>query len=93
VEDASTDRRSSRDKIITSAGFGFIGSLVIEAAAVGRASVKTPEAAFVRCIFSLLYAPHPIVLIRLAKITRAELKELLRDASRFVSSSSPKSRK
>jgi hypothetical protein len=36
------------------------------------------------------YAPHPIVLIRLAKITRADLKELLRDASRFVSSSSPK---
>jgi len=36
------------------------------------------------------YALHPIVLIRLAKITRADLKELLRDASRFVSSSDPK---
>jgi len=36
------------------------------------------------------YAPHPIVLIRLAKITRADLKELLRDASGFVSSSRPK---
>jgi hypothetical protein len=36
------------------------------------------------------YAPHPIVLIRLAKITRADLKELLRDAYGFVSSSSPK---
>lgn len=36
------------------------------------------------------YAPHPIVLIRLAKITRADLKELLRDASHSVSSSSPK---
>ncbi|HXZ58564.1 MAG TPA: MmcQ/YjbR family DNA-binding protein [Steroidobacteraceae bacterium] len=36
------------------------------------------------------YAAHPIVLVRLAKITRADLKELLRDASRFVSSSSLK---
>jgi hypothetical protein len=31
------------------------------------------------------YAPHSAVLVRLAKITRTELKELLRDASRFVS--------
>ena len=36
------------------------------------------------------YAPHPIVLVRLGKITRADLKELLRDACRFVSSSGPK---
>src|SRR5215469_12276568 len=36
------------------------------------------------------YASDPIVLVRLAKITRADLKELLRDACRFVSSSSPK---
>lgn len=36
------------------------------------------------------YAPHPIVLVRLAKISRADLKELLRDACRFVSSSSPR---
>jgi hypothetical protein len=36
------------------------------------------------------YAPHPIVLVRLAKISRADLKELLRDAHRFVSSPSPK---
>ena len=33
------------------------------------------------------YAPHPIVLVRLAKISRDDLKELLRDACRFVSSS------
>jgi hypothetical protein len=33
------------------------------------------------------YAPHPTVLVRLSKITRADLKELLRDACRFVSSS------
>ena len=37
------------------------------------------------------YAPHPIVLVRLAKITRADLKELLRDACHFVSSSTPRS--
>jgi len=36
------------------------------------------------------YAPHPTVLVRLSKITRADLKELLRDACRFVSSSTPK---
>lgn len=36
------------------------------------------------------YARHPIVLFRLAKITRADLKALLRDAFGFVSSSSPK---
>ena len=35
------------------------------------------------------YAPHPIVLVRLAKISRDELKELLRDACRFASSSRP----
>lgn len=33
------------------------------------------------------YAPHPAVLVRLSKVTRADLKELLRDACRFVSSS------
>lgn len=33
------------------------------------------------------YAPHPTVLVRLSKITRTDLKELLRDACRFVSSS------
>ena len=33
------------------------------------------------------YAPHPIVLVRLAKISRADLKELLRDAHRFALSS------
>ena len=37
------------------------------------------------------YAPHPTVLVRLSKITRADLKELLRDACRFVSSSTPRS--
>jgi len=30
------------------------------------------------------YAPHATVLVRLAKITRADLAELLRDACRFV---------
>ena len=30
------------------------------------------------------YAPHPIVLVRLSKISRADLAELLRDAHRFV---------
>jgi hypothetical protein len=33
------------------------------------------------------YAPHPTVLVRLSKITRTDLKELLRDACRFVSPS------
>jgi len=37
------------------------------------------------------YAPHPTVLVRLSKIRRTDLKELLRDACRFVSSSIPKS--
>lgn len=36
------------------------------------------------------YAPHPAVLVRLSKITKADLKELLRDACRFVSSSASK---
>jgi hypothetical protein len=36
------------------------------------------------------YAPHPIVLVRLSKIPRTDLKELLRDACRFVSSSASK---
>jgi hypothetical protein len=31
------------------------------------------------------YAPHPTVLVRLSKITRADLKELLRDACHFAS--------
>jgi hypothetical protein len=31
------------------------------------------------------YAPYPTVLVRLAKISRADLKELLRDACRHVS--------
>jgi hypothetical protein len=38
------------------------------------------------------YAPHPTVLVRLSKITRTALKELLRDACRFVSSSTAKNR-
>lgn len=33
------------------------------------------------------YAPHPTVLVRLSKINRTDLKELLSDACRFVSSS------
>jgi len=37
------------------------------------------------------YAPHPTVLVRLSKISRTDLKELLRDACRFVSSPAPKS--
>jgi len=36
------------------------------------------------------YAPHPTVLVRLSKIPRTDLKELLRDACRFVSSSAVK---
>jgi hypothetical protein len=32
-------------------------------------------------------APHATVLVRLSKITRTDLSELLRDACRFVSSS------
>lgn len=32
------------------------------------------------------YAPHPIVLVRLAKISRTDLRELLRDACHFVKS-------
>ena len=31
------------------------------------------------------YAPHPTVLVRLSKIHRTDLKELLRDSCRFVS--------
>ncbi len=30
------------------------------------------------------YAPHPTVLVRLSRISRGELRELLRDAHRFV---------
>jgi hypothetical protein len=36
------------------------------------------------------YAPYPTVLVRLSKITRADLTELLRDACRFASSSARK---
>jgi hypothetical protein len=36
------------------------------------------------------YAPHSTVLVRLSKISRTDLKELLRDACRFVSSSASK---
>jgi hypothetical protein len=36
------------------------------------------------------YAPHCTLLVRLSKITRTDLKELLRDACRFVSSSASK---
>ena len=36
------------------------------------------------------YAPHPTVLVRLSKIPRTDLKELLSDACRFVSSSASK---
>jgi hypothetical protein len=36
------------------------------------------------------YAPHPTVLVRLSKITRNDLTELLRDARRVVMSSTPK---
>jgi hypothetical protein len=39
------------------------------------------------------YAPHSAVLVRLAKITRTELKELLRDASLFVSAARRPDRK
>jgi hypothetical protein len=37
------------------------------------------------------YAPYPTVLVRLLNITRSDLKELLRDACRFVTLSTPKS--
>lgn len=33
------------------------------------------------------YAPHPTVLVRLSKISRTDLRELLRDACHFVKSS------
>lgn len=36
------------------------------------------------------YAPHPAVLVRLSKIGRTDLKELLRDACRFAGSSTPR---
>ena len=36
------------------------------------------------------YAPHPTVLVRLSRITQADLRELLRDAHRFVMRSAPK---
>lgn len=41
------------------------------------------------------YEPYPTVLVRLARISRADLTELLRDASRFVAAKArakPKSR-
>jgi hypothetical protein len=38
------------------------------------------------------YAPHPTVLVRLSKITRTDLTELLRDACRFVMPSTPQAR-
>jgi hypothetical protein len=37
------------------------------------------------------YAPYPTVLVRLSKITRIDLTELLRDACRFVMASASKS--
>jgi len=36
------------------------------------------------------YVPHPAVLVRLSKITRTDLTELLRDACRFVMTSTSK---
>lgn len=36
------------------------------------------------------YASHPTVLVRLSKISRTDLKQLLRDACRFVASSARK---
>jgi hypothetical protein len=36
------------------------------------------------------YAPYPTVLVRLSKIARADLKELLRDACRHLSSAAKK---
>jgi hypothetical protein len=36
------------------------------------------------------YAPYPTVLVRLTRISRADLKELLRDACRYVSSKAKK---
>jgi hypothetical protein len=36
------------------------------------------------------YAPHPTVLVRLSRITRADLRELLRNAHRFVMPTAPK---
>lgn len=36
------------------------------------------------------YAPHLTVLVRLSRITRVDLRELLRDAHRFVMRSAPK---
>jgi hypothetical protein len=36
------------------------------------------------------YAQHATVLVRLSKITRTDLRELLRDARRFVMPSAPK---
>jgi hypothetical protein len=36
------------------------------------------------------YAPYPTVLVRLSRVTRADLGELLRDAHRFVMPSAPK---
>jgi hypothetical protein len=36
------------------------------------------------------YAPYPTVLVRLSKITRIDLRELLRDACRFVMASASK---
>jgi len=36
------------------------------------------------------YAPHPTVLVRLSKIARGDLSELLRDAHRFIRSSGHK---
>jgi hypothetical protein len=38
------------------------------------------------------YAPYPTVLVRLSKISRADLEELLRDACRYVSSKAKRPR-
>jgi hypothetical protein len=38
------------------------------------------------------YAPYPTVLVRLSKITRADMTELLRDACRYISSSATRKR-
>jgi hypothetical protein len=39
------------------------------------------------------YAPHPSVLVRLSRIARGDLRELLRDAHRFILSSDRKAAK
>jgi hypothetical protein len=68
--------------------FAEPGSIVVHTDLEHRAELlrQAPETYYI----TDHYEPYPTVLVRLSKISRTDLKELLRDACRFVSSSGMK---